>query len=295
MQHTVAPNGHRAYLPGFLNSAQPATGRHRSSAISWRRVCIAATALMAGLAAVAHVGWLAWTHTSAATRSNTASSVALQDSAADDWIRANLPTGVRVLADGFNPPAGYQPVSLATAGKNWANYSYLLTATTVEPPAGSDLATVWKSSIAVAVFDNVEIRLLVPLMSPEQIRRNRDDDRAERLQAGAALQNNPQLMSSPTAKGILAGGELDLRASAALTSLVGQVQLTLSKIVVVAAEAAASMPARTITVYSEDPAAVTKALSGLSTAFAPDQVTFGENGAIDLHWLLNVTPMPSVN
>jgi len=40
---------------------------------------------------------------------------------------------------------------------------------------------------------------------------------------------------------------------------------------------------------------VTQALSGLSTAFAPDQVTLGENGAIDLHWLINVTPMPSVN
>jgi hypothetical protein len=145
------------------------------------------------------------------------------------------------------------------------------------------------------VFHDVQVRLILPLMSAEQIRRNRDEDRTERLRAGAALWNNPQLASSPTAKASLAAGELDLRAAATLSALVGQVQVTLNKVAVVPAEAAASMPARSITIYSVDRAAVTRALSGVSAAFAPDQVTLGENGAIDLHWLISVTPIPSVN
>jgi hypothetical protein len=295
MQHSYAPSGHRVNLAGPLHAATPVTGRHRASVGSPRRVFIAVSTLLAGAAVIVHVGWLAFTHSSVAPPRDAASAAAQQDSAVADWIRANLPTGIRVLADGYDPPAGYQPVSLAAAGQNWKNYNYLLTTRTGDPTADSDLARVWKSSIAVAVFDTVQVRLILPLMSPEQIRRNRDDDRAERARAGAALQHNPELIATPAAKAILAAGELDLRAAAALTALVGQVPLTLNKIVVVPAESAAAMPARTITVYSTDPATVTRALSGLSTAFAPDQITLGENGAIDLHWLISVTPMPSVN
>jgi hypothetical protein len=296
MQHSYAPSGHRVNLAGLLSAArQPIAGRHRASANARRRASIVALTLLAGLALIVHVGWLTLTHNSAAPRPGGQSAATRLDSAAGDWVRANLPAGIRVLADGFDPPVGYQPVSIAAAGDNWKNYSYLITTTTGDPSGDSELAAVWKSSIPVAVFDDVQIRLILPLMSPDQIRRNRADDRAERLQAGTALTNNPQLVSTPAAKAMLAAGELDLRAAAAVSALVGQVQVTLNKISVVQAEAAAGMPARSITVYSEDPAAVTQALGGLSTAFAPDQVTVGENGAIDLHWLINVMPMPSVN
>lgn len=157
------------------------------------------------------------------------------------------------------------------------------------------MATVWKSSIAVAIFDDVQVRYILALTPPDQIQRDRDADHADRLGAGTALQNNPQLMSSPTAKAILAAGELDLRAAAVLTALVAQAPVMLNSIAVVAAEAAALLPARSITIYSSDPAAVTQTLSALATAFAPDQVNLGENGAIELHWPISVTPMPSVN
>jgi hypothetical protein len=251
--------------------------------------------LLAALAVVAHVGWLTFSRTNATPPPDGVSAAAQHNSAAADWIRSNLPSGLRVLSDGFDPPAGYRPVSLSTAGKNWTNYSYLLTVATAEPPAGSALGTVWRSSTPVAVFDDVQVRLVLPVTPADQILRDRDEDRVERLRAGAALQSNPQLVSSPSIKAILVAGGLDLRAAAALTAVVGQVPVTLNKIDVVPAEVAAAIPARTVTIYSSDPAAVTRALSGLASTFAPDQVTVGENGAMDLHWSLSVTPIPSVN
>lgn len=297
MQHSVAPSGRQANLAGLWHSAQPIAGRHRASAKSRRRVIGIAVTLLVGLALVGHMGWLVFTHSSAAPRQYPAFTRTQRHAAAaaDDWIRANLPTGIRLLADGFDPPAGYPPVLLATAGANWSNYTYLVTSTKADPPAGSALATVWKSSTPVAIFSDVEVRCVLPLTSPAEIRRNHDIDRIERLQAGAALQENPHLMSSPAAKDILATGQLDLRAAAVLTALVTQVPFALNEIVVVAPEAAAEMPARFITVYSSDPAGFTRALSGVTPALAPDQVTVGENGAIELHWPISVTPMPSVN
>jgi hypothetical protein len=299
MQYSAAPDGHRSNLAGpwHPGKVQPEAGRHRASATSRRRVVGIAVTVLVGLALLVHAGWLVFSHTSAASRPYPPFERTQRHAApaADDWIRANVPAGTHLLADGFDPPAGYQPVPLETAGSNWKNYRYLVTSTTSDPLADSALATVWKSSTAVAIFSDVEVRYVLSRTSPDEIRRNHDTDRTERLQAGAALQENPHLMSSPTAKDILAAGQLDLRAASVLTALVMQVPFALNEIVVVAPEAAAEMPARSITVYSSDPAGFTRALSGVVTSMAPDQVTVGENGAIGLHWPLSVTPMPSVN
>jgi hypothetical protein len=298
MQRSVAPNG-------LSHAVPPIAGRHRASGAESgdasgylkRRIFRIALPLLAGLAVVGHVGWLAFTHTSAAPRPYPAGTRTQQHSgtAVDDWIRANLPAGIHLLADGFDPPAGYRSVALATAGANWKNYSYFVTSRTSDPSTGSTLATVWKSSTAVAIFDDVQVRYVLPLTPPDEIQRNHDLDRVERLRAGEALQHNAHLTSSPAAKHILATGQLDLRAAAVITALVNQAPVALNKITVVAPEAAAEMPARAVTIYSSDPAGVTRALSGVSPALAPDQVTVGENGALDLHWPLSVTPMPSVN
>lgn len=295
MPHSVASNG-------LWHEALPITGRHRASGASpsgasKRRIFRIAVPLLAGLAVVGHVGWLAFSHTSAAPRTYPAATSAQQYSehsgtAAYDWIRANLPAGIHLLADGFDPPAGYQSVALTTAGANWKNYSYFVTSTTSDPPAGSALATVWKSSTAVALFGDVQVRYILPLTPPDEIQRNHDRDRADRLRAGAALQANAHLTSSPAAKDILAAGQLDLRAAAVITALVTQAPVALSKIIVIAPEAAAGMPARAITIYSSDPAGVTRALSGVSAALAPDQVTVGESGGLDLHWPLSVAAHP---
>ena len=122
MQHSVAPSGRQANLAGLWHSAQPIAGRHRASAKSRRRVIGIAVTLLVGLALVGHMGWLVFTHSSAAPRQYPAFTRTQRHAAAaaDDWIRANLPTGIRLLADGFDPPAGYPPVLLATAGANWS-------------------------------------------------------------------------------------------------------------------------------------------------------------------------------
>jgi hypothetical protein len=290
MQRSVAPN---ALSHGDL----PLAGRHRASGASERSIFRIALPLLAGLAVVGHVGWLAFTHTSAAPRSHPADTRTQQHSGAAvaDWIRANLPAGIHLLADGFDPPAGYQSVALATAGANWKNYSYFVTSRTSDPSVGSASATVWKSSTPVAVFDDVQVRYVLPLTPPDEIQRNHYVDLVDRLRAGTALQDNAHLTASRAAKDILATGQLDLRAAAVITALVNQAPLVLNKIIVVAPEAAAGMPARAVTIYSSDPAGVTRALSGVSVALAPDQVTVGENGALDLHWPLSVTPKQTVN
>jgi hypothetical protein len=299
MQHSIAPGGRRSNLAGLWHAGQalPVAGRHRASANSRRRIVAIAVTVLVGLALLVHAGWLVFTHTSAASRPYPPFERTQRHSAvaADDWIRANVPAGTHLLADGFDPPAGYQPVTLETAGSNWKNYRYLVTSSTSAPLADSALATVWKSSTPVAIFSDVEVRYVLARTSPDDIRRNHDLDRVERLQAGAALQQNQHLILSPGANDILAAGQLDLRAAAVLTALVMQVPFALNEIVVVAPEAAAEMPARSITIYSSDPAGFTRALGGVVTSMAPDQVTVGENGAIGLHWPLSVTPMPSVN
>jgi hypothetical protein len=101
MQHSVAPNGRRADLAGLWHAAQPVAGRHRASATSRRRALGIAVALLVGLAAVGHVGWLVLTHSNAAPRPYPAFTRTQRHSAAaaDDWIRANLATGIRL------PPA----------------------------------------------------------------------------------------------------------------------------------------------------------------------------------------------
>jgi hypothetical protein len=299
MQHSVAAGGHSSTLAGHWRAAdeQLVAGRHRASATLRCRIAGIAVTVLIGLALVIHAGWLVLTHTSAASQPYPPFERTQRPSAAaaDDWIRANVPAGTHLLVAGFDPPAGYQPVTLETAGSNWKNYNYLVTSTTSDQLADSALTTVWRSSTPVAIFSDVEVRYVLARTSPDAIRSNHDTDRVERLQAGAALQENPHLMSSPGAKDMLAAGQLDLRAAAVLTALVTQVPFALTEVVVVAPEAAAEMPARSITVNSSDPAGFTRALSGVVTSMAPDQVTVGENGAIGLHWPLSVTPMPSVN
>ena len=290
MQRSAAPNG-------LSHGELAIAGRHRASGTPARRIFRIALPLLAGLAVGGHVGWLAFTHTSATPRSYPAGAGTQQHSGAAvaDWIRANLPAGIHLLADGFDPPAGYQSVALATAGANWKNYSYFVTSRTSDPSVGSALSTVWKSSTPVAVFDDVQVRYVLPLTPPDEIQRKHYVDRVDRLRAGAALQDNAHLTASRAAKAILAAGQLDLRAAAVITALVNQAPVVLNKIIVVAPEAAAGMPARAVTIYSSDPAGVTRALSGVSVALAPDQVTVGENGALDLHWPLSVTPTQTVN
>lgn len=210
---------------------------------------------------------------------------------AGDWIRANIPPGTRLLSAGPSGPADYPTESLNATDQSWHAFTYLLAG--FGQPAG-DAAPVWQSSTPVAVFGHVQIRRILGV-TPEQIVRARDADRTTRLQAGAQLLANADVVVSKTAGDVLRGGGLDLRAAAAVTVLAAKLPVTLNEIVVDPAEAAAGLPARSITVYVPDPRRAVLLLSGITGAMTPDVVKLGPNGEVALHWPLSLTPIPSVN
>jgi hypothetical protein len=296
MQH-LAGSEQRDGLAAHKHAAQPNIGRHRVSdrVVFSRRASQIAVLIVAGAGLCGCVLWLAVADTSAASRPGSRSAIAPPDSAAADWIRTNLPLDVRFLTDGPAAPAGYSAVSVASAVANWRNYGYLMTASTTAPSPREAVAVVWRFSTAVAVFESMQVRRIMPMSTPDQIRRDRDADRADRLRAGDALQKNAAVTLSPHAKAILANGELDLRAAAVVSALAGQLPVMLNDIGVVSAEAAAGMPARSITIYTSDPTRAIRLLGGVAPPLAPDAVNIGENGAVALRWPLSVTPIPSIN
>lgn len=271
-------------------------GRHRASDAapvpSMPRLALLAVAV----AVVALVAWLATTqvHRSSGGNSASASTQRSLNDAADTWVRDNVPIRSRLLTDGLAAPAGYHTGTLVTDGQDWRQFDYLITAQTKTPLADAPITTVWQSSTPAAVFDGAQVRRIL-LVPPEQIQRDRDADRTDRAKAGAALLRNPNVVASPDARVVLENGQLDLRAATVLTGIASQTHINLADVTVAGPEAAAGVPARSITVYATDPSRVSRLLGGFTAVFQPDQVSVGENGAIRLHWPLSFTPIPSVS
>jgi hypothetical protein len=266
-------------------------GRHRASPPAALRRVPRLLALVVFIWALGCVGWVAATRLNRPPQPTSTAAEQSVDDQATAWIKANLTADTRLLTDRAIPPEGYPATSVATAG-DWQDYDYLITSATVPGP-DAVAATVWRSSIAVAVFDGVQVRRILP--SADLVLQTRDADRADRLVAGTALLGNPRVEAAPDTKSVLAAGGLDLRAATALSALAGAGPVRLDKISVVAAEAAAGVPARSITVRTSDFSLATRVLSGLTAAFRPDQVIRESDGAIRLHWPLNFDPVPTLH
>jgi hypothetical protein len=261
----------------------------RAGGRAWKaRRMIRSLLMVLVVGVVGCLGWLAFAHINrlvpgAALRQSS-------DSPVMAWILDNLPQDTRLLTDGPAPPVGYPSASWAAAGKRWHDFDYFLTNTTDPAAPDPTRAAVWQSSIAAAVFDNVQVRQIVE--NPDEIRQTREADRADRLQAGAALLQNPGIDPSPEAKTVLAYGGLDLRAATTLAALAGRLQVRLDDIGMVAAEAAAGVPARAIIIHTSDSAEAARIFGGLTAAFRPDRVTGAANGAVRVHWPLSLAPVP---
>ena len=125
--------------------------------------------------------------------------------------------------------------------------------------------------------------------------RSRDADRADRLLAGTALLSNPRIDASPQAQSTLTVGGLDLRAASALTALAGAMDVEVADLEDVKAEAVAGMPARSMTIHVGDSGRASAVLSGMTSAFRPDQVIATPDGTFRLHWPLSFAPLPSIH
>jgi MinD-like ATPase involved in chromosome partitioning or flagellar assembly len=251
---------------------------------------------LAGVLVVGCASWFALTHINASARSAGSTSAPTVPGAVTDWLRANVPAGTHVLTDGATSPTDYPGTPLPTAGQGWRDYSYLMTdSTSVAAPSDAARAAVWTASIAVAVFDDVQIRRILVQLSPDQIQHYRDIDRDDRRRAADALQSNPRVALSSNARQVLERGDLDQRPAVVIAGLTEQTSVTVVDIGIVEPEAAAGVPAHSAAISTPDPTATTTSVRAVLPLLAPDRIELDPTGVIHLHWPLNVTPIPSVN
>jgi hypothetical protein len=213
--------------------------------------------------------------------------------AADDWVRANLPSNSRLLTDGVATPPGYPTSSLSEA-RDWHAFDYLITTQTGTPSPDALVAPLWPVSTPAALFDGLQVRHIAS-DAPGQPPLDTTAELAKRVQAGEALLQNPHIQVSDAARPVLENGGLDMRAAAVLSGLSSQVHLALHELTPVPVEAAAGTPIRAITVYTADAAWAIRNIDAFDPALRPEIVVVGEYGSIGLRWPLSFTPIPSVN
>lgn len=220
-------------------------GRHEARSPRSRRLGLLAVAV-----AVATAAWLVVVTehgNGPEPAAGTAAVLAPTGQAAVSWVRANLSASARVLGEGpvvaALAAAGFPAESIATTGANWRDFNYVITSS-----AANALGPARQSSSPVAVFAGLEVRQIVThdLVGLLQARLADRADRADRLMAGAALLRNPALASAAQPKTVLVDGDLDMRPAAVLVALGAQARVDLDAIDVVPAEAAAALPARSI-------------------------------------------------
>jgi hypothetical protein len=278
---------------GIATSPSPSSGRHRRS-IGRTRLRIAEILLVAIVIAAGVVAAVAWTTSAQHQRSAAASmSVPTADADALDWMRENLPVDAKLLTDGHPVPAGYSGSPVGSS-QDWRTFDYLLTAPGIDPPLDTSVTQVWQSSVPIAIFPTVQVRRILQTPLAETLR-TREADRADRLVAGTALLSNPNITASPQAQAGLTSGGLDLRAAATLTALAGAMPVYVANMEDVKAEAAAGLPARSMTVQVTNADKANTVISGMTAAFRAEQVTGTPDGTFRLHWPLRFAPLPSVN
>ncbi|MCG5431006.1 hypothetical protein LV457_01670 [Mycobacterium sp. MYCO198283] len=272
-------------------------GRHRVPAAARRPLPLHAVVPAVAVAAAVLVGaGVLLTHrTATPAQPAPVSADATSDAAAHAWLADSLPTGSRILVDRVNPPAGFPAATVASAGQTWRSFDYLVTVETgTSVPSDSVVASVWPSSVPVALFERLQVRQIEGDVAPQELVRRQRSELADRVRAGVALSANPGITVTEQVADRLQRGEVDLRVTAVLSALAAVRHVTVDTVSDVPAEAAAGTPSREVTVYVTDPAPVTRQLGALGEALRPDQVTVRENGAIRLHWPLSSTPVPAV-
>lgn len=283
--HGVARN-HAESIP------ETDTGRHRraqktaTSRTGW--VVLAAVMVTVGVG-----GAVAWTTTHEARGGGATVSAPATDRDVADWMRSNLPPDSLLLADGIVTPPELSSVSIGQPDLDWHDFDYFVTEPG-EKPLDTSAEAVWQSSLPIAIFPDVQIRQIVDGSTAEYLR-SREADRADRLVAGTSLLANPNIVAAPAVASRLTEGGLDMRAASALTALAGAMRVEVAGVEDVEAEAAAGLPARSMTVRVVDTRRATTVLSGLTAAFRAEQVIATPDGAIRLHWPLRFAPLPSVS
>ena len=273
----------------------PVGGRHRAATPTRSRLPHIGFVLLLAVGAIGTLSWFFAAHSDQPTASRSASAPQpAVPNDADDWIRANLPTGSRLLTDGAAAPAGYPTSSLSEA-QNWRDFDYLLTTQTKTPGPDAAAAPVWPLSTPVAIFDGLQVRHVASDGAAEAAPVDPGADLADRKRAGTALLQNPHLNVSAAAQRELEQGNVDLRVGAVLSGLASQFDLALQDVTPVPVEASAGTPARQITIYTTDTARALRNIEAFDDALKPDRVDVGEFGAISLHWPLSFSPIPSVN
>jgi hypothetical protein len=228
------------------------------------------------------------------------------------WVAANLPARTRLTAQdaiasqmrdaglatrNILPYEYLRPdVNGTAAVGGWHNVKYLV-ATELTRRVGAILPQVeqmLRASIPVAIFgraaERIEVRRILPGGTAGVADRWAMDGAARREAEGGLLVN-PRLRVAASARAVLAAGGLDLRAATALVMIADQTAVRLDAIAVDAAESAAGLPARRITITITKGPRVADALRALPVEYRPTGLQAPAAGQMQLVWPLAAVPV----
>lgn len=229
-----------------------------------------------------------------------------QVQAAQVWLSTNLPRSATVIADDAMRAAliaaGFQAAAVTVPGQvaGCAAISFVVVTPALEAAATSDpvLRGCVQSSLPIAVFGRASSAVRVGETVPAGSRAlaaQRAVDAHDRRLAGTGLALNPAVRSSAAVLTQLRAGALDLRAATVIAVLAGRTGVHITAVTGEAAEVAAGLPARTVTVALTDAAELPGVLAGLSEAFRPTVMVRSGPDSFRLAWPFTTAPTPTVN
>ena len=181
-------------------------------------------------------------------------------SAAALWVRAQLPSGSRLLTDDevdaelnrLNAPQQHEAVDGAADGetsKGWRDFDYIVSTEGLRGSADADVKEAIRSSSLLAGFGpepgRIEVRRLEP-GGPEIVQARREAQAA----AGTQLAGNPRLLLTPDTRTLLRAGDVDPRLLVVLAAAADRHELTVADFPARAGEEAG--PRRTVVITAVD-------------------------------------------
>jgi len=225
--------------------------------------------------------------------------------AAQDWVRANVPTGDRIVVDDalwvdlvrqgrsrddvvWYYKVDTDPAVAAQAPDGWRDYDWIVSTNSLRTfPDGFPIVDqAVRSATTVATFgtgrDRVDV-LRVDERGPDALAARTTADREARLSAGRALAANPALTLSDRARQLLADGQVDGRLLGTIATALTSGPLSVTDFPGVAAEDIAGQPRRSAAFTPSDrteafyrgqlplyrPSAITPGPDGLTVTYPP--------------------------
>jgi hypothetical protein len=214
--------------------------------------------------------------------------------AAESWLARNMSRDTTIVTDSSVAKAlvhrGLRSTSAPPAPISAGDAPYVLSTAALRDRAvpNERIDALLKGSVPIAIFGTGRLRVELRQVAPagvEAWQRERDDERADRMQAGRELLRNTQIRASGATRQALADGSLDLRAETSLALLAQHGTVRVVAIVNGTVLPESGLPARSV-VVAADPAVVARTVATMQDEYQPSAVTRLPHQHSRLTWLL---------